>query len=171
MKVESHLRLARRLAELEAKFLGEQMQTDYYFDDVEGALTAEDKCLRVRQQLTGEKEKVFLTYKGPKEKDEVKRRWEIEIEVQDRKSVESLLSALGYEQVLVFEKKRRLWRFGDCEVALDEVPLLGSFVEIEGPDAEVIKGVQSQLGLEHLSHIPQSYASMVADKLSSESYG
>jgi adenylate cyclase class 2 len=171
LKVESHLRLAKRLAELGAEFLGEQMQTDYYFDDVDRTLTAGDKCLRVRRQLTGGTEKLLLTYKGPKEKRELKRRQEIEIEIHDRDSAEKLLSALGYGQVLVFEKNRRLWRFADCEVALDELPLLGSFVEIEGPDADMINGVQKRLSLEHLSHIPQSYASLVAERLRWQSRG
>jgi adenylate cyclase class 2 len=171
LKVESHLRLAERLAELGAEFLGEQIQTDYYFDDADRTLTAGDKCLRVRRQLMGKTAKVLLTYKGPKEKHELKRRQEIEIEIQDHESVENLLSALGYEQVLVFEKNRRLWRLADCEVALDELPLLGSFVEIEGPDANEITEVQKRLGLEHLSHVPQSYASLVDDKLRRQSYG
>ena len=171
LKVESHHRLAERLAEFGAEFIGEQIHTDYYFDDADRTLTADDKCLRVRRQLMGETEKVLLTYKGPKEKHELKRRLEIEIEVESRESVENLLSALGYEQVLVFEKKRRLWRLAECEVALDELRLLGSFVEIEGPDADMIAGVQKLLGLEHLSHVPQSYASMVADKLHRQSYG
>ncbi|HUT31523.1 MAG TPA: class IV adenylate cyclase [Sedimentisphaerales bacterium] len=171
LKVESHVRLAERLGELGAEFLGEQIQTDYYFDDADRTLTAGDKCLRVRRQLMGKTEKVLLTYKGPKEKHELKRRREIEIEVQNRESVENLLSALGYEEVLVFEKRRRLWRLAECEVALDELPLLGSFVEIEGRDGEMITGVQKRLGLEHLSHVRQSYASLVADKLRRQSYG
>ncbi|MHC4239127.1 MAG: class IV adenylate cyclase [Planctomycetota bacterium] len=140
LKVESHQRLMKKLAELGAEFLAEQVQTDYYFDDANRTLTATDKCLRVRRVLTGRTERVLLTYKGPKEKHELKRRQEIEVEVQDRHSVEKLLSALGYEEVLAFEKKRRLWGLGDCEVALDELPLLGSFVEIEGPTSAAYSG-------------------------------
>ncbi|MHC4498825.1 MAG: class IV adenylate cyclase [Planctomycetota bacterium] len=171
LKVESHQRLVKKLAELGAEFLAEQAQTDYYFDDANRTLTASDECLRVRRLLMGQTEKVLLTYKGPKEKHELKRRQEIEVEVQGRDSMEKLLSALGYEEVLAFEKKRRLWRIGDCEVALDELPLLGSFVEIEGPDANKITDVQERLGLEHLLHIPDSYASLVAEKLRQQSYG
>jgi len=170
LKVESHERVAKKLAELGAEFLAEQMQTDYYFDDANRTLTAGDKCLRVRRLMTGRTEKILLTYKGPKEEHELKKRQQVEVEVQDRPSVQKLLSALGYEEVLVFEKKRRLWRLGDCEVALDELPLLGSFVEIEGPDAASIGEVQKRLGLEHLPHIPESYASLVADKLRRHSY-
>ena len=105
-----------------------------------------------------------MTYKGPKEEHELKRRQELEIEVGDRGRAQKLLSELGYEEVLTFEKKRRLWRLGECEVALDELALLGSFVEIEGPDVERIVDVKRTLGLANLPHITESYASLVAKK-------
>jgi adenylate cyclase class IV len=65
----------------------------------------------------------------------------------------------------VFEKKRRIWQFGGCEVALDELPLLGSFVEIEGRDGEKIADVQRNLGLSNLPVILESYASLMEKKL------
>ena len=63
------------------------------------------------------------------------------------------------------EKKRRLWRLSDCEVALDELPLLGCFVEIEGPDERTIADVQKTLGLSLLPHIQKSYAALMRKKL------
>ena len=98
------------------------------------------------------------------EKDEFKKRQEIEIEIKGADSVEKLLSALAYEKVLVFEKRRRIYRLGGCVVALDELPLLGSFLEIEGPDDKKIADVQKNLGLADLPHITESYASLVAKK-------
>jgi len=169
LKVESPQEVENRLAGLKAEFLEEQSQIDYYFDDVNRTLTKTDRCLRLRRQLTKEQEKVFLTYKGPKEKDQLKKRQEIEIEVGNVDSVRKLLSALGYDQALVVEKKRRIYRLGGCVVALDELPLLGSFVEIEGSDDEKIVNVQRDLGLADLQHIPISYASLMAEKLSHES--
>jgi adenylate cyclase class 2 len=165
LKVESHREIIEKLAELVAEFLEEQLQTDYYFDDVNSTLTKGDKCLRLRRQVVGKNERFFLTYKGAKEKNEFKKRREIEIEVGDADSAENLLSALGYEKVLVFEKKRRMVRLGDCEVALDELPLLGVFVEIEGPDGERIGDVQKNLGLANVPHIEESYAFLMDEKL------
>jgi len=123
-----------------------------------------DQALRLRRQLTGKTEKVLLTYKGPKTKDNFKKRQEIEIEIKDVDSTQKLLAALGYEKALVFEKKRRIWRLGDCVVALDEMPLLGDFVEIEGPDDKKISDVQKNLGLANLPHIAESYVDLVAKK-------
>ena len=165
LKVESLQEAESRLAELKAEFLAEQSQIDYYFDDANRTLTKADECLRLRRQLTGDDEKVFLTYKGAREKDEFKKRQEIEIEVVDFDSAQRLLSVLGYEKALVFEKKRRIWQLGGCEVALDELPLLGFFLEIEGPDEKKIANVQKKLELTNLPHISESYATLMEEKL------
>jgi len=42
-------------------------------------------------------------------------------------------------------------------VALDELPLVGVFVEIEGPDSRTILRVQELLGLSHVAHTKDSY--------------
>lgn len=165
LKVDSLQEIAEMLTALGAEFIEEQMQTDYYFDDANRTLTKADTCLRLRRQQTGETERLLLTYKGAKQKDEFKKRREIEIEVADADSVEKLLSAIGYSRALVVEKNRRVWRFRSCSVSLDELPSLGCFVEIEGPDGQTITDVQRKLGLAELSHIPRSYASLMAEKI------
>ncbi len=164
LKVDSLPEIEHKLAELGAEFLAEQLQTDYHFDDANTTLTKTDRCLRLRKQMVGKNESFFLTYKGAKERSNLKKRQEIEFEIKDADSVRKLLSALGYEQSLVVEKKRRLWKLGNCEVALDRLPLLGDFVEIEGPDEEKIATAQEKLGLSDLSHITESYASLVTKK-------
>jgi len=164
LKVDSLEEIEHKLTELGAEFLAEQLQTDNFFDDVNATLTKTDRCLRLRKQMVGKNESFFLTYKGAKEKSSLKKRQEIEFEIKDADSVRRLLSALGYEQVSVVEKKRRIWQLGNCEVALDQLRLLGDFVEIEGPDEEEIATVQKSLGLTDLPHITESYASLVAKK-------
>jgi adenylate cyclase class 2 len=164
LKVDSLRQVERKLAELGAEFLAEQLQTDYHFDNASATLTNTDRCLRLRRQIIGNSEKFFLTYKGAKEKSDFKKRQEIEIEIKDADSAQKLLSALGYEKVLVIEKKRQVWRLGDCEIALDQLPLLGNFVEVEGPDDDNIADAQRSLGLADLPHITESYASLVAKK-------
>ncbi|MGA1979670.1 MAG: class IV adenylate cyclase [Sedimentisphaerales bacterium] len=165
LKVDSLEEVERKLIESGAEFRQEQLQIDNYFDDANKTLTKADRCLRLRRLLVGKNERFFLTYKGTKEKNEFKKRQEIEIEVGDGDSAEKLLLLLGYNKVLVFEKKRRVWRFSGCEVALDELPLLGSFVEIEAPDGEKIADVQRNLGLSDLPPILESYASLMEKKL------
>jgi len=163
LKVDSLQTPTEKLARLGAEFAQEQVQTDYYFDDANGALTKTDRCLRLRQQFADGHQKVLLTYKGAKEKNDFKKRKELELEVKDLDATASLLSALGFKQALVVEKKRRIWRLGSCRVCLDELPLLGSFLEIEGPDAEKIADVQSSLGLANSPHIQESYAKLISE--------
>ena len=47
-------------------------------------------------------------------------------------------------------------------VCLDELPLLGCFVEIEGPGEEKIAAAAEKLKLAQSEHINDSYALMVA---------
>lgn len=163
LKVDSLLEVEQKLAEVGACFQAEQLQTDFLFDDANATLITADQCLRLRRQSVAGSERFFLTYKGAKEKSDFKKRQEIEIEIIDAESTQKLLSALGYETVLVVEKKRRLWRLGRCEVALDQLPLLGDFVEIEGPNNEEIADVQQSLGLADLPHIEKSYAQLTKE--------
>ena len=96
LKVDSLPEIERKLSELSAEFLAGQLQTDYHFDDADTKLTKTDSCLRLRQQIVGKSERFFLTYKGAKEKSNVKKRQEIEFEISNADSARTLLSALGY---------------------------------------------------------------------------
>ena len=165
LKVDSLPAVKRKLSELGAEFLEEQLQTDDHFDDADMTLKKTGRALRLRRQLVGETETFFLTCKGPKQKSKFKKRQEIEIEVPEGDSAQRLLSVLGYEKVLTVEKKRQLWRLGDCLVALDQLPLLGDFAEIEGPDEEKIIHAQRSLGLSDVPHIPKSYSALMRAKL------
>jgi adenylate cyclase class 2 len=164
LKVKSLPEVEKKLAELGAEFLAEQLQTDYLFDDANAALITTDRCLRLRRQSVAGSERYFLTYKGAKEKSNFKKRQEVEVEIIEAEATQKLLSALGYEKVLVVEKKRRLWQLGGCFVALDQLPLLGAFVEIEGPDDETIADVQQRLSLADLTHIAKSYAQLTKEE-------
>jgi len=164
LKVDSLLEVEQKLTEVGAEFLAEQLQTDYLFDDSNAALITTDRCLRLRRQSVADSERFFLTYKGAKEKSNFKKRQEIETEIIEAESTKKLLSALGYEKVMVVEKKRRLWKLGGCSVALDQLPLLGAFVEIEGPDDKTITDVQQRLGLADLPHIAKSYAQLTKEE-------
>ena len=164
LKVDSLAQVERKLAELGAKFVAEQVQSDSQLDDASTTLLSTDRSLRLRRQVVRGSARHILTYKGGKEDSDFKRRQEIETEIKDADSMRRLLSELGYEQVLVVDKKRRLWQLDRCEVALDELPLLGCFVEIEGPDEKRIADVQERLGLSDLPHIEKSYAHLIKEQ-------
>ncbi len=165
LKVDSLAEIEDRLRQLGAEFIAEQLQSDIHFDDAKSSLVRSDKALRLRRQEIDGNVKYILTYKGAKEKSDYKKRREVEIEVNDADSMQVLLESLGYKRVLSVEKRRMLWRFGGCEIALDELPLLGTFIEIEGLDDKTITAVQESLGLSSCRHIAKSYASMTRARL------
>lgn len=164
LKINSPANTEQKLTELGAEFVAEQLQKDYFFDDTNAALTASDRCLRLRRQSVAGGERFFLTYKGARERSNFKKRAEIEIEINDVQATKKLLSALGYKEVLTIEKKRRLWKLGQCSVALDRLPLLGDFVEIEGPNDRIITDVRQSLGLADVPHIAKSYAQLIKEE-------
>ena len=167
-KVESLDAVAEKLKSLGAEFAGKRIQRDYYFEDVDRTMAKSDKCLRVRRESVANVQKVVLTYKGPREDGQFKVRPEFEIETSDEKLVVEFLEALGYRKILAFEKKRSVCNFGECEVALDELCLLGCFVEIEGPNEETVAKAQNELGLSDLEHISDSYALLMNKKLAKD---
>lgn len=169
LKVESLDEVRSRLLDLGAEYVGEQSQEDILFDTADESLSKNDSCLRLRKQVMNGQTKFILTYKGAKEKSNLKKRCEIETEVIDGGSSKEIFSALGYKKRLMVEKTRSFWKLSGCEVALDTLKLLGYFVEIEGPDEKTIDDVQKSLGLENVQNISRSYASLIAEKLSLES--
>ncbi len=164
LKIDSPAKMEQKLSELGAEFVAEQLQADIFLDDAENSMITTDRCLRVRRQIVAGNQRCFLCYKGCRENNEFKKRLEIETEIMDSESLLNLFSALGYEEKLVVEKRRKLWRLGGCEVTLDKLPLLGDFVEIEGPDEERIAGIQARLGLAALPVVAESYAQLIIQK-------
>lgn len=142
------------------------------FDTPDRALTRTYQVLRLRQDA-----KVRLTYKGPgKMQGGVRARQEIEFGVDDFEAAKAMFEALGYEVSFVYEKYRTTYLFSvgsndfshsktttevvtankSVEIVLDETPI-GTFTEIEGPDAESIQTTAHRLGLDWSARINESY--------------
>ena len=168
LKVDSFEDIKVKLADLHALFIETQQQTDIYFDNENSSMVTTDTCLRLRLQQVADTIEILLTYKGPREKGRFKRRQELELKISDSDLMAKLLLALGYKKIITVEKKRQAWRLEDCIVALDLLPNLGSFIEIEGPNEEKIEALIKRLGLKDLPHITESYACLLAKKLQNQ---
>jgi adenylate cyclase class 2 len=164
LKVDSLGPIEEKLRALGGSFAGQRFQCDCYFDDSESRMIKSDTCLRLRYQKADNGQEVFVTFKGPKEAGRYKSRREIEFEVGDAEAAEKLFLELGYAKSEVVEKIRRLWQLGGCQIGLDDVKGLGSFVEIEGPDEQIIAEVQEQMGLADSRHVKKSYAALIREK-------
>ncbi len=165
VKVDGLDAISERLEGLGAEHRGDVTHLDTYYGGGEGVPIKRGCVLRLRRWIDAAGEKAILTYKGPKQKGRFKKRTEIEVEIADYSAMAGLLEGLGYRQELIIEKRRRLWRFRSCAICLDRLPLLGSFVEVEGPDEDIIGQVLAEIGLGGLEHINKGYAGLIKSKL------
>jgi adenylate cyclase class 2 len=167
MKVESFDQIRDALKKGGAKRIGSVFETNTFFDSSQKNLVAKDTGLRLRRtrdDKSGE-EKFIITVKGPQGAGELKNRPEAEVGVENGKDAKAVLEALGYSPTLSFEKRRESWKFGQCKIELDEMPVLGKFVEIEGPDEKSVMGVREKLGMNDAPLIRTGYATMLAKYL------
>jgi len=81
---------------------------------------------RIRKQ----EEKIILTmkYKASKSSND---NYELETIIDNPKTVRQMLNRLGYPSCLNIRKKRRIAKYNNLEICLDEVYKLGNFIEIE----------------------------------------
>jgi len=162
-KVDTHDALRERLRQAGALFVGRYLETNQLFDRPDRSLTAAGCGLRVRavQTLEGRAGPHLLTYKGPRELADLKVRPEIDVRIDDPDRAAELLRALGYRAILVFEKRRESWHLADAAIELDEVPEIGRFVEIEGPDEGAVRSARSALGLADETPVADTYVSLL----------
>ncbi len=156
-----------RLAKLGAKPQPAIAETNVFFDTPQATLKAADQGLRLRVEkgIDGDHHAVIITHKGPRAHGRLKSRSETELKVHSARDGAALLRALGYVKVFSFEKRRSQWLLDDCIVALDTLPLLGDFIEIEGPNDEAVMAAREKLELEQRPLITASYISMLKTHL------
>ncbi len=163
--------LERRLTEWGAALGEAHVESDYYFNAPDRDFAKTDEAFRLRR--VGSEN--FLTYKGPKQKADVKVRTELEIPIQSGDAAAAdmtrLLTHLGYRFVAVVKKRRRtasLKREGfSFTLCLDDVEGLGHFAEVEvlAPEErraeaeQAVAALAAELGLSEVER--RSYLGLV----------
>jgi adenylate cyclase class 2 len=165
VKVDSHDDIRGTLERLSAERLGGVFEINHILDNAERTLLAENRGLRVRaySQQGEAVPPATITYKGPPAESKLKMREELESAIEDPAAMLAILMSLGFKEFVSFEKRRETWRLGHCHVELDELPHLGEYVEIEGPNEEAIHQTLEQLGLTDRSLIRRSYISLLVE--------
>jgi len=168
LSVPSHDPVREKLHSLSTKFIGQGLETNSIYDWPDGSLRQAGKGLRIRSVKpdSGQVPPPTLTVKGPVGQGPVvgevfKSREEVELQIDDPQPADRMLSLLGFIRVMIYEKQRQSWLFSGCKVELDTLPLIGRFVEIEGPNEKTISHVKAQLGLAQTPHIPNSYIGLL----------
>ncbi len=147
-------RIENRLLELGARLDQPRIhEINLRFDTPANGLRAEKKVLRLRRD-----DKARLTFKSPRADRErgIPSRREIEFVVEDFDKAREFLEALGYRVVVFYEKFRATYRLNETLVMLDELPY-GTFVEIEGEDADEIHRIAGLLGLRWEAMVKAGY--------------
>jgi len=138
----------------------EHREINTFLDTPERSLTSSDRGLRIRADrlvATGG-DQVIITYKGPRQPGPLKTRQEVELHADSDTDAAALLACLGYRPTLRFEKHRTAFAFMRCAIDIDRLPLLGGFIEIEGPDEPSVLAARAALGLSDVPLIADSYA-------------
>jgi adenylate cyclase class 2 len=166
MRVPDHAPIRDRLRELGAEPHGVAIETNVIFDRPDHSLQAAGSGLRVRRAKNTETGEVkqTVTYKGKLQKAALKTREEIELVIADG-DAQLLIDRLGFIKIFSFEKRRESWELEGCHVELDEVPRLGTFVEIEGPGESAVMPLREKLGLGNSPLISTSYVGMMLQTL------
>jgi adenylate cyclase class 2 len=133
-----------------------RLQRDCLLDTADGMLQRARSALRVRVESGAS----VLTFKGPPQPSALKVREEIEVAAADGSLMLEIMKRLGFVVVFRYEKYREEFSIGDAVVALDETPV-GTFVEIEGRDAEVA-AVARSLGYGPADYVLDSYRGLFA---------
>jgi len=145
-----------RLQELEARLIQPRvLETNLRFDLPDGQLRSKGRVLRLRRDTDSR-----LTYKGAGQNNNgILSREEIEFIVNDFEQAKKFLQALGYQQVMYYEKYRTTYELDHALIMLDELPY-GNFVEIEGETAGQIHRVTDRLNLNRSAAIEKSYTAL-----------
>lgn len=167
MKVSDLAVIKDRLMSAGAQLIGEFLERNTFFDTEDRSLLAADEGLRLRlnHDLNSGNKVCIMTFKGPRQHGQLKSREETETTVGSYTDACSLIERMGFTRILSFEKRRDSWSLGGCEVELDNLPRLGSFVEIEGPRDEAVLKVREILQLTDRPLIRASYVAMLMTNL------
>lgn len=156
-------RVRAALTAVGAERVGAELEVNHIFDTPAQTLFRAGQGLRLRDRLElpdRTARPAILTFKGPIEDAAYKQREELESAVGDPIALTAILGALGFERVVVYEKRRETWRAGECLAELDELPRLGWFVELEGPSAAALETLVARLGLSATERIEDTYVAL-----------
>ncbi len=115
-------------------YIGEKEIIDtYYYDPLRIGLQPEsdlrlNETFRVRQTKKGN----YLTYKKQHFKGKL---WvysdEYETKVEDSNTIKSIIEMLGLKELIKVHNKRKVYKYKDFEIELEDIEGLGIFIEVE----------------------------------------
>jgi len=106
-------------------------------------------------------DRAILTFKRRfPSKATIKHQQEEETHVSDADATNAILSALGFQPALIYEKRRTRWKVDNAEVTMDELPF-GLFMEIEASEKDIAR-VEKLLDIADLPAVMETYPTLTA---------
>lgn len=139
-----------KLKEIGAEENKFEHQEDVYFNAPHKDFAQTDEALRIREITRKKSVEIILTYKGAKLDDKSKTRKEIEVKVEDKNNLASILENIGFKASGKVRKDRINYLFKGFIITLDKVYNLGNFVEIE---KDLMEGEDYQKVLDEIFEI------------------
>lgn len=168
-KLSDPQQMRQRLLAAGAAPLHSVLEHNTYFDTPRQSLRTSDQGLRIRVMESPDgRRKVVMTYKGARQASHMKVRQEEETVIESADSAHAILTGLGYVPHLSFQKRRESFALAGARVEIDELPVLGFFLEIEAPDEATIETVRAMLGLENEPILESPYTALISRYLSGQ---
>ena len=139
-------------------------QTDIYYDAQNGDLMKKDFVIRMRI-VNG---KGYVAMKSPRIfiNDAVQKRIELEFEVKDIEAIKQKIKNQGLLETTVMEKRRTEFTLDNAVIAIDEVPFIGWFLEIESDGEESIEKIIKDLEISSFERVKLNYGELMDKKMS-----
>ncbi len=139
---------------------GAHFESNALYDRATDPLRARRELLRLRIREWPDRTDARLTFKAPLpdlmlEGRPVKRREELELGLDDARTMHAILGRLGFTVLARYEKIRESWRLEGAGIDLDELPF-GEVAEIEAP-LPLLARLEKALGLDKSPNSAKSY--------------
>lgn len=173
MRTETELKLRLRSSEDMQRVLAwcrenldnsvQVSQRDEYYDTPTEDLRKQDLSLRLRT-VNG---RSFVALKSPRVflTENIHDRIELEFEAADRDEVFANIERYGLAATAITEKRRWEFKKDDFKIVIDQLPFIGSFLEIEAPTVERITSIILMLGVSESDGVNKNYSELLEDKL------
>lgn len=138
------------------------LQLDEYYDTMDRQLKNQDLVIRIRS--TNNKKTIALKSPRIQHESGATSRIELEFASAEGEEVREQLLSQGLKAFEASEKERWTYIHGDCEIVLDKLPFIGSFLEIEGPSEKAIQEIVHMLDLTSSKVVRQNYGELMTAK-------
>ena len=86
--------------------------------------------------------------------------------VTDESEIRAQLKNHGLVQKTIIEKKRQVFLFDKTAVSIDELPFIGTFVEIEAQSSDRIRDILEMFHLSENNAVRENYTELIESRLS-----